>query len=502
MSALPKVLSNTAYQIIAKVLTALIGALTVKMLTNYFGAAVFGEYTFIYEYLAFFGIAADFGLFTIAIREMSKYEDDPLKVEKIFGNIFGLRIILTTLLMSLAVLSIFLLPMVSAKYNSEYVSIGVMIAVFSTFFTIINGTMTSILQAKLKMFYSMLAQMLGKIIIFSYMLFTVFYIFPKDPHQGFVHILLAGVIGNFCMMVYTYFQSKKLVKIKIRFDWDYYKEILLKSLPYGLALILNTIYFRIDSVILYIMKGPIEVGVYGVAMRILEIISAIPLYFMNSVLPSLSKSIHNKDGEHQSIIQISFDVLVIMSLPVLIGGFVLAYPIIFAIASPEFLSRVPEGFYGSDIALQILMFATVFQFLNTLFVFTIIAIDKQSKILMINSIVVLFNIISNIIVIPYYGFRGAAVTSILSEAFILIFAYLIVKQHLSFNINIKRFIKSLFCAIGMGLFVYLLRDITYLYLENFNLLILIPMGGIIYGSLLLITKTVDINMIKGALKKN
>ena len=108
-----------------------------------------------------------------------------------------------------------------------------------------------------------------------------------------------------------------------------------KALPYGVALILNTIYFRIGSFSLSIFRGQTEWGAYGVPMRMLEAIGVIPLYFMNAVLPVLTRAIQRKDGSHEKIIQFAFDFLVMGSMPIVAGTFVLATPIIALISSPR-----------------------------------------------------------------------------------------------------------------------------------------------------------------------
>ena len=61
--------------------------------------------------------------------------------------------------------------------------------------------------------------------------------------------------------------------------------------------------------------------------------------------------------KYQKIISYSFDFLAALSVPMVVGTVILAFPIIFIVSTPEFLSRLSEGFYGSDIALQILIFA-------------------------------------------------------------------------------------------------------------------------------------------------
>ena len=179
-----------------------------------------------------------------------------------------------------------------------------------------------------------------------------------------------------------------------------------------------------------------------------------------------------------------------------VGGVILAYPIIFIVSTPDFLSRLSEGFMGSDIAFSILIFALLFQFLNVLFAFILISIDKQTKLLYINGACVIFNLITNIIFIPKYGFAAAAVTSVLSEMFILVLTHYSAKKYLEFSINWLSLLKIGLSAAVMGGIIMILQPITYAYIENWNVILLVPLGMIIYAAMLFITKTVDKKMLR------
>jgi O-antigen/teichoic acid export membrane protein len=72
MSLARKILSNTASQVAGRFATAFLAVVVVKILTVYLGQSGYGQYATIYEFLAFFGAFADFGIFTIAVREMSR----------------------------------------------------------------------------------------------------------------------------------------------------------------------------------------------------------------------------------------------------------------------------------------------------------------------------------------------------------------------------------------------------------------------------------------------
>lgn len=125
-----KIYSNTIAQIGAKLITALISIAMIKIITGYLDVAGYGLYTKIYNYLSIFAVIADLGLYTITVRELTRYEDDPVMVKKISGNILSLRTISGIIIIALSLL---IAPWL-AGYNSPTAMIAILIAGFFTLF--------------------------------------------------------------------------------------------------------------------------------------------------------------------------------------------------------------------------------------------------------------------------------------------------------------------------------------------------------------------------------
>lgn len=485
MSTARRILSNTFIQVAGKLLVAIVSIVTVKLITNFLSLEGYGQYVSVYEFLAFFGIVADFGLFTIAVREMAREEN---KEAFILGNILTLRTLLGVGMMLVAVGTAFLIP----QYDGTYIPAGIAIASIAVFLSILQGTISSVLQVNLKMQYPTYALMVGKAVTIGYMVYVVFYGFSEPSAEAFYHLLWAGVAGNLVMLAITWFFAKRYATIRFRFDFEYWKKTLWKALPYGIAIILNMVYFRIGSILLLlILKDPAQVGLYGVPMKILDILSIIPVYFMNSVLPVLTRQLKEGTERAQATVQHAFDFLLSLGAPIVVGAQVLAYPLIFVVSSEEFLSRLEEGFYGSDIALQILVFALLFAFLNGVFTFTLIALGHQGKLLYVSVVGATFNVLFNFYAIPQWGFRGAAVTSVLSEIIICVLSFAMLRRHFPVRLSLGGALRIVFSALVMGLVIWVLRDPLYGVIQNFNILVLIPLGGLVYGALLYFTGVIS-----------
>ena len=459
-------------------MTALISIVIVKILTNYLGVAGFGAYTAIYEFLAFFAIAADFGIFQIAVREMSL---QPLRRAQIFGNILALRLVFTVVAMLLAIGAVFLIP----PYAGTAIPIGVVLAALTTFLNLMFGTLSSVLQVEMKMSRAVAAMVVGKVATLLFMLFVIFYWLPADPVAGFNQLLVAGIIGHFLQLLGVLAAARKLVTLTLRFDWDFWREILRKTLPYGGAILLATIYFRIDVLLISLMRDLTEVGIYGAAMRIFENLFVISVFFLNSALPSLTQFFQHSPEKFQAFLQQGFNFLAILGLPILVGGVILAYPLMSLVTAPEFLSDVSRGFWGSDLALQVLLLALVFAFFNNLFGYALLAAGQPLKLFWVALGTALFNFLSNLVVIPYFGWLGAAWTSVASEILAICLGLFFIIRLINLRLNFGNFGKAALAAILMGVCLQLLEPILgNLITGNRVLLILIPIGMLIYFGIL------------------
>lgn len=490
-----KILWNTLSQVIGKVGIALLGIVVIKMITNYLGddtaIGPYGEYTTAFEFLAFFSIVADLGLYTVGVREMAK---DEKKISMIVGNILTIRTIVGILMIAIAIITAFIIP----KYQGTQIPFAIILVGASAILNLITSTISTVLQVHLKMEYNSLASFIGRVISVSYMALAIYVLYPADKDTGFYHLIIAGIIGNAVMLGITYYYSAKLTKVKYAFDKIFWKDVLIKALPYGIALVLNTIYFRIGSVMLSLIKTTTEVGIYGVPMRMLEAVGIIPLYFMNAVLPVLTRALNRKDGSHEKIIQYAFDFLVMGSMPIVAGTVILATPLIYLISNANYLSRVPEGFYGSDITLQILIFALAFSFINSLFGFILVADNRQTKLLIRNAIGAVLTLVLDITLIPHFGVRAAAFDNVVTELYVAVASYFLAKHYIKFKLKFTNTIKIFISTLVMALSVYLLKGPLYQLTDGKNIfivLVLIPLGALVYTGMLFLTKTITPEML-------
>ena len=172
---------------------------------------------------------------------------------------------------------------------------------------------------------------------------------------------------------------------------------------------LATIFFQIDVIILEAMQGAKTVGQYSVAYKWVSALNIIPAFFTQALLPVMSRQAHEDRPALRRNYILAIKLLVSTALPVAVAFTFMADFLAGLLGGAQFL---PEG----AIATRFMIWSIPIGWMNSLTQYVLVALDLQRRIMRAFVIAVAFNIITNLIFIPQYGFRAAAITTIASEA--------------------------------------------------------------------------------------
>ncbi len=475
MSDTKKVAENSAIQMIGKIFSMIFGVVGIGIMTRYLGQEGFGKYTTIITFTQIFTVFLDLGLSNVTLKMISHENDE--NTENIISKIFTLRLFLNFLIF-LAPIAVFLFP-----YSND-IKQGVLISSFAFFFTNLIQVLVVLLQKKL----NTTSYVIGE--VFSKFIFLLSIIYIATNSLELKHILIFSILSNFIYFINVFIGARKYSKIKLKIDLKFWKEILIMCWPFALSIILNLIYFRGDTFILSLLKPQIDVGIYGAAYKVLEIYGMFPILFVNLVLPILDRSYKQGDFERfKRIIQKIFDFFLMMAVPLIFGGLLLSKDIIILVAGEDFAKA------GS--VLQILILAMSIIIFGALFCSLVIAVNKQKKMTIGYITAAIISIIGYLILIPKYSYFGAAITTVIVELIVTIFAVIIFKQETKFLPNIKSVYKILFSSIIMFIFIYLLK-----YQLKLDIFITLPSGIIIYFMSLYLTGGINKEILNELKPKN
>lgn len=295
-----KIYANTLAQIGGKVLTAIISIGMIKILTGYLDIEGYGLYSKIYNYLSIFAVIADLGLYTITVRELSANADDPKMIEKISSNVLTLRTLSGCFIIFFSLSIGYFL----GGYNSKEALIGIAIASIFTLLGLVNSSLMSYLQSILKTEFSIVANTVGKLLTFGMILMFAGFAWGITHTDRFTLVMIAGLAGNLIMTALTWWYANRWHPVRFGWNTTYIRHILLTSLPYGLALFLNVIFFKVDTILLSIMEpshiADSVIALYALPMKIVEVGMMYGTVFLNSLLPVLTEVFQREKNKNKN----------------------------------------------------------------------------------------------------------------------------------------------------------------------------------------------------------
>ncbi len=339
----------------------------------------------------------DLGMGRYTVREVSRDRDT---ASLLMSNFLGLR---------LALILAAILTTVVVGWALGYRSVALwavgMAAIYSAALT-----MTIFLRGLFEAFEALKAEavllIVDKFLVISGGLALLLLI-------GGAHWTLTGMAAGMVVTaaLHVGWLHRRLARLKpALFDTNFIRDHFSKIIPFGLAGLLTVLYFRVDLVMVEAIVGESAAGQYGAAFRILEALLMLPsIVVLSALFPRLSRLEHEGDREGFSqIVRFGMGGLIGASLAVAVTLTLLA-PRLIHLLAPD------PGFAPAATALTILTWTFPLMCINYLLYALLVTASEERFIWKTLAGVVIFNIITNLLVIPEFGIQGAAATTVASE---------------------------------------------------------------------------------------
>lgn len=433
-----KIAYNVLVSSVSKILSTILALVSIGLITRYLGQDGFGEYATVLAFLSFFSAIADLGLYSTSTREISRPNADE---KKIMGNIFTLRIIVSLVVLLLSPIVVLFFP-----YAPE-VKVAIVIVAFSFLFSSSYQILNGVFQKNLAMDKVAFSELAGKI-------FQVLIIYAAIKLDlGFTWIIASLLFNMVLSFGMVYFWSKKYIQFKWQFDYRYWKVFLKESYPIGIASLITIIYFKIDTILLSVMKSSADVGIYGAAYKVIENITFFPAMIVGLIFPIMSKSVFSDRARFIDISNKTYKVFWLIITPLVVGTLFLADGIMNIIGG--------GGFSESGVVLKILIFALVFIFFGNFGNAVLIAGNQQKKLMLILALVAIFNVTANLIFIGKYSYLAASFISVITEMLVVIGTFYVIGKNIKYFPTADKFISILISGGLMALFLYVFRDLNF-----------------------------------------
>jgi len=449
-SATKLVATSTAVQFVGKLVVMLLGLGTIALITRYLGVAGFGQFTTIFAYVSFLSVFADFGFFAVLVTQLAQGRGEP---KKIVSNIMTLRALLGIAIYLVGFAVGLLLP------YQDAVKLGIGIIAGAWFGQSVNQTLIGIFQVNQAMVKPVLADILGKLAVLGLVWFSIFLGLP------FHMVLVSYFIGAFITLLINLYLVRAYVEVALAFDFSYWLKVIKLAAPMAAVLVFGFIYFKADTVILSLIKGPVDVGIYGVPYKLIEVLLVFPSIFMGTVLPFITRYLANHDARMAGAFAKASHFLILIGLPVLLIGILLAKQLVTLLGGAEFTTAATvmlgSTAVGAPMILQILLVAVFLSYLSHLTTYVVVAAGRQGSLVIPNILFAIANIGLNILAIPYYSYFAAATITVLTELAVLAVSFGIIWVKIGRFLPDFRYVARALTAnaILVGL-IYPLREVS------------------------------------------
>lgn len=450
MNVSQKIAQNTVIQIIGKVISTALGLVAIGLLTRYLGVEQFGWYTTAITFLQFAGILVDFGLIPVTAQMLGagKYTTTEL-----LKNLLGYRFVTAAIFFGLTPLVAWFFPYpVEVKWAITLLSVS--------FLGIsMNQVFTGYYQKELSMQVPMLGEIIGRLILVGGL------VLGQWLNWNFLWVMGVVAANSLAYTAVMWLVAAQRISVGFAFNAKIWKDITITMWPVAISVIFNVVYLKGDTILLSLYRSQVEVGFYGAAYRVVDILAQMAMLMMGVMLPLLAGAFAQKKlDDFKQLYQNSFDNLMLLAVPMFMSTLILADKIMVFVAGPEFVS--------SGNMLRLLSIAIFGVYLGAVFGHTAVAIGKQKATMWIYISDAILTFAGYMYAIPRWGWQGAAAFTIFSELYAgLLLAY-VISKHSPVQLSLVTFGKIIIAGLIMAGFLLLTI--------NLPLILTVIAGGLLY----------------------
>lgn len=288
----------------------------------------------------------------------------------------------------------------------------------------------------------------------SYLIFIpmLFYFF----NNNYMTLIISTIISTFITLsLGIFFERDIWFKLrKQNFTSINTKQLIKFGLPFIFSMAITLLFQSIDRISIKIFSGYEELGLYTGAMSIVSLLITLQGTFTNFWVPVAHEKYFKDENDKEFFTYVNKIVSMVM--------FFIATVLI---ASKDLIVLLlGEEYRNCVFIFPFLVFMPIMSGISETTVIGINFKKKTKHHIWISAIAAIVNIVGNIYLVPYYGAKGAAISTSIAYLVFFISRTLMSYRYYKVNYNIRKF---LICTIMM----YVLS--TYSSFNRFNLTILI-----------------------------
>jgi O-antigen/teichoic acid export membrane protein len=406
-----QIASSTLWQIASQAVMALLSVVTVKFVAIALSKELAGNYNSAYSFLQIFGILADFGLYAVAVREVSRAENK--------AKVMGALVILRSIILCLSLVAALLIVWAAPAWRGTPLPLGVSIAVFVPFFTLLAGIQRTVFQVTYRMHYVFIAEVLQRVLTVI-LIAAVVLQGTRDTQDinVYIYLLAAGGVGALLLFLLSTLYARKLMRIDLQWDGELIVKLLKQAAPYGLAFFCTALYRQLDITLIAALRFDYDVqnAHYGFALRATEMAYLIPTFLLNSTLPVLSER-DAKGEDTRGLVGKTFFIILLLGITASLFASLWARPLMQLLTTDAYLAGVDGP--GSDTALMLLSLPMLLNGIVLFCFYSMLTRHRWQPLVSTLSLGAVLSIGLNVMLIPRWGFVGSCAASIVTHIFLV-----------------------------------------------------------------------------------
>jgi len=450
---------NAVYNILLAVSQVLLPLVTFPYISRILLPQGVGTYTFVDSYTQYFVLIAALGIPIYGMREIAKAKKSLAGRSQVFTELLSIHLLVSVLVSVLYIVSF--LTLSPLKGHSQLFWIGSSLLLSNVF--VMEWFFQGMEQFPFITLRTLCIRVLTVVAVF---------VFVKSAADTFLYYAI-NCASVFINATINCLYARKLVKISFhRLSLKRHLTPLLYIFSTGLV---THVYTLLDSVVLGFLTDTVQVGFYTTAVKLSKILIMILVAFTTVLIPPLSLAY--KEGRYtdaKTLLRRSFDYVVFMSVPLSVGIYVIARPLILLFSGADFLPAA--------LSLKILSPTVFIIGLSYVFGQQVINATGNERYFLKAALVGMFISIGlNLLLIPYIKQTGAAITNLTVEFSVMILLMRSALQKVPFSPRWPNLGKAFISCLPFFLINYYVENTSWS--PFVQLIVIILFSGVSYISM-------------------
>ena len=425
---------DIAAQLILRAGNIALGIAVTVVLVRALGAAAFGEWSTILAVLMVAGYLGTIGLDQVTVERAASQPD---RAAGWVGSLFALRL---TLALPVMAGTAAVCALIARDDEMRIAGLITSLVLLATAF----ASVRVVFQLQVRNAFSSSMDVVNGIVWGA----AVFII--AITGGGLVAVSVGFALSAWLTSVALGILAMRAMPLELRGARDRWRPLLSLAIPIGVGQLLIFSYGYVDQILVFRLAGAEDAGLYGAVYRILERITFIPASLMATLFPIIVAARDEDPARVARLFQLALEYLVLAALPVFVMSLVGAGPLVQLLFGSEFSAAAP--------ALPVLMGAFLFICGGFLAGYLITTYGLQRRFVWFALAALVFNVAGNLLLVPRYGFMGAAWMTLATEALVTGLSMWSVLRRMGARPSLGRLGRIAAASAGMGVIVWGLRS--------------------------------------------